>query len=108
MGFDLTSNASSARKMGLRPVCRWTQPYRAGTVPGFLPADPKKPPIKVTLPAGTVFPATIPNPHSTTTPKETITIIVVNGEKYPEAAEHAQEAIDEGIGPGGVIDCPGA
>ena len=94
--------------MGLRPVCGWTQPYRAGTVPGFLSADPKKPPIKVTLPAGTVFPATIPNPHSTTTPKETITIIVVNGEKYPEAAEHAQEAIDEGIGPGGVIDCPGA
>ena len=94
--------------MGLRPVCGYTQPYRAGTVPGFLPADPKKPPIKVTLPAGTVFPATIPNPHSTTTPKETITIIVVNGEKYPEAAEHAQEAIDEGIGPGGVIDCPGA
>lgn len=37
--------------------------------------DPKKPPIKVTLPAGTVFPATIPNPHSTTTPKETITIL---------------------------------
>jgi len=35
-------------------------------------------------------------------------VVVIDGSKYPESARHAQDAIDLGINPGGVVDRNGA